>query len=147
MFPVFHFISSPFPFRLSYAPLCNFLPSHSQDLRPGLTLRTDFMAAGERLCLPLTPPWLSDVSMNQLGMRRLSGVHTSYAGPQSPLWGCMLVPQPGGFFLSSQGQMVSSVGESSNRCEQLCSSWRGREARTYLCPWETPCDLFPYPSV
>lgn len=117
----------PFPFRLSYSPsLYNFLLSSSQDLRPRLVLGTDFMAVGEKLSLPFIHPWLHEFSINQLAVRRLSGVHTLYAGPQSLLWGCMLVRQPDSFFLPSQGQMVCSVGESSNRCEQLCSRWWGR---------------------
>lgn len=139
---------SPFPFRLSYSPsLYNFLPSRSQDLRPRLVLRTDFMAVGEKLSLPLICPRLCEFSINQLAVRRLSGVYTSYAGPQIPWWGCMLVPQPDSFFLPSQGQMACSVGKSSNRCEQLCSSWCGGEERIYLCSQRTSYALFPYCSV
>lgn len=73
-----NFILAPLPFRLSSAPsLYDVPPSCSQDQKAVLTFGTNFTAIGERFCLPPILPWLSDFSVNQLGVRRLSGVHPS----------------------------------------------------------------------
>lgn len=140
---------SPLPFRLFSAPsLYNVLPSCSLDLRAVLTFGTNFTAIGERFCLPLILPWLSDFSANQLGVRRLSEFIPHKLGPRAPCAAvCMLVPRADSFFFSSQGQMVGSVGESSNRCEELCSGC-GEGGRGKGFPsWETSYDLFAHPRV
>lgn len=54
-------------------------------------------------------------------------------GPRAPCdTVCMLVPLADSFFFPSQGQMVGSVGESSNRCEELCSGCGGERQRLSL---------------
>lgn len=97
-----NFILSPLPFRLSSAPsFYNVLPSCSLDLRAVLTFGTNFTAIGERFCLPLILPWLSDFSANQLGVRRLSEFipHKLAPEPRVLLCACWFLKQTASFFL------------------------------------------------
>lgn len=58
------------------------------------------MTARERLGLPPIHPCLSEFSTDQLDLKRLSGVHTSYTGPRAPCEAvCWFLNQTASFFL------------------------------------------------